>query len=307
MKFKLFFLTILSINCLTNIAYADAELDQENVGSENIQEIAKRSPFSFQTHYDHTGKAKIKNTFEKGNHIVFAEANVEAGGVFYYNECYSEGLRLGLGFEATHIGFESNPYFNQDNFETLSVNLSGFTKRVKNWFWRSQLSANIDTCEWSTNYTSYDILLWGRYTFSNPIGVHIGLWAQTGLNMNYVYPIIGFDWEISKRWKLNLVFPMNMSLQYTINKQWVLALAGRAFDSRYRVHKKISSFKDLVHYQNAGAEFMVMYDSNGMTANVHVGMTLGGRYRIANKNNHHATNYRLDPVGYAGGEIDVSF
>ena len=62
-----------------------------------------------------------------------------------------------------------------------------------------------------------------------------------------------------------------------------------------------------MRYQNVGAEFAVKYENSGITASIHAGSTLGGRYRIANRYNHRARNYHLDPAGYVGGEIDVKF
>ena len=228
-------------------------------GPNRSNRLPKRTPYSFETHFDRVASAKIKNTREKGHHISFAEAEAVAGAVVYYDDVHTEGLRVGIGYTATYVGFEDNPKFDQEHFEMLNINIGGFTKRLDDWFWRAQLSINIDTREWDAPYTNYDLVLWGRYTFCKDIGFHMGFWAQTGMWMDRVYPIFGADWQIDSKWKLNLVYPVNVSLQYALTKKWALAIAGRSFDFRDRVSKKESRYKDLVHYENIGCEFMVLY------------------------------------------------
>lgn len=306
-KKKLCFAAWLILGTMTG--WADMDIDTQDIGSEEIAEPAKHTPFSFNTYIDVIGKSKIEKGYFKGDDIHFAEAEAEGGMIVYHCPAYSEGARLALGYTATYLKWSENPWFDQDHFNTLSLSLTGFSKRLDRWFWRTQLTVNFDANEWSSAYTSYDILLWGRYEYRHDIGIHVGFLAQTGLRLDRVYPIIGFDWQISRACKLNLVYPVNVSLVYTLTPHWTLALAGRNFNSRFRVrHDEIFS-QALVRYTNTGAEFAIRYENQdqNISANIHAGTTLGGKYRVANRNNHHAHNYKLKSAGYVGGEMDVSF
>lgn len=286
---------------------ADVELDTQNVGSENIQQPAKRTPFSFETHIDYVTKAKIDKKGRYGDHIHFAEAQVEAGMVVYYNPTYTEGARIALGFTPTYIKWSKNPWFEQDHFNLVNLSVAAFTKRLDHWFWRTQITANIDTSEWNSRYTSYDWIVWGRYAYNCNLGFHFGFWAETGLHMDRVYPILGFDWQITKKLKLNAVFPVDIALMYSINQKWSIGAAARFFDSRFRVKQKQHSLMPLFRYMNTGAELIAKYETPTTSANIHAGSTLAGYVRVANKNNHHAKHYDIDPAFYVGAEMDVKF
>ncbi|MFI0434987.1 MAG: DUF6268 family outer membrane beta-barrel protein [Parachlamydiaceae bacterium] len=292
---------------ITFSIWADIDIDTQNIGEENINQPAKRTPFSFDTHIDAIGGGEITNGFYKKDKVDYGEAQVEAGMIVYYNPSYTEGGRIAVGFSPTYLNWHGNPWFEQDHFNILSVTLTGFTKRADRWFWRTQLTANFDTDEWSSKYTSYDLILWGRYTFCQNIGFHIGFLAETGMKLDRIYPIIGFDWTISEKWKLNLVFPMNMTLIYSLNPKWSIGAAGRLFNSRFRVNHDQHSHRPLVRYTNLGAELFVQYETKFMTANLHAGSTLWGKFRVADHNNNHARDYDLGPAGYVGAEMEVKF
>lgn len=307
MKSRIFLTCWLALNMLTTLAFADIDIDTQDIGSENIKEPARGTSFYLNTHIDAVGKTQIDKGFFKGDDVHFAEAEGEVGFIYYYCPTYKEGAGLALGYTATYLHWSDNPWFNQDRFDTLSLSFTGFTERLKRWFWRAQFSINIDTDEWTAPYTNYDIMLWGRYEYCQNVGVHVGFLAQTGMRLDRVYPIFGFDWQISRKWKLNLVYPVNVSLDYALTQKWSLSIAGRNFNSRHRVHNNDSHAKALVRYENIGAEFAVKYEDKEVSANIHGGTTLDGRYRVANWHNHHAHTYKLKPSGYIGGEIDVKF
>jgi len=283
------------------------DIDQEDMGSENITEPAKRTPFSFETHLDTVSESKITKGFYKGDKVKYAEAEIEAGMILYYCPTYHEGVRAALGYRVAYLKWDQNPWFDQKHFNIIALSAAGFTERVDHWVCRGQLTVNFDTQKWSPHYTSYDLFLWGRYSYCEHIGVHVGCFAETGLHMDRVSPVIGFDWQFSRRWKVNLIYPFNLSLIYSFSPGWSTGLAGRLFSSRYRVHHQEHSAKPLVRYTNVGAEFILEYEDQRLSANLHAGSTLGGTFRVANRRNRHARNYHLDPSAYLGAEIDVKF
>lgn len=288
-------------------AWADVDVDQQDIGSEQITKPARRTPFSFSSHLDVIAPTKIKKGLYRGYDVHYATAEVEAGMIVYYCPAYTEGIRVAVGYTPTHLKWSECPWFEQERFNTIPVTISGFTKRLDDWFWRAQLSINLDADQWKSEYISYDILLWGRYSYCKNVGIHLGFWAETGLQMDRVYPVIGFDWRISPKWKLSLVYPVDIALEYSLTKTWKLALAGRFFDSRFRVSPEECTPRSLVRYTNFGAEFAIRYDNDYLSANIHVGTTFEGKFRQANRHNHHAHTFDLDSAAYAGGEIDLKF
>lgn len=284
-----------------------AEIEVEDLSSEDIEEPAKQTPFKLDVWTDYMGGAKVRDDYYGGK-LHHAVAIAQMSGVFYYCPAYTEGANAAITYTATRLRWHENPWFDQERFNTVSVAINGFSKRLCNWFWQGQIQANMDMDgSGGFDYMTYDMMLWGRYSYRENIGVHVGLIAQTGMHMDRVYPILGADWQMSRNWKLNLVFPVNVSLEYALNCHWSLALAGRSFDSRHRVGKCEGASKSVFRYENVGAEFAVKYEDRNMTANVHAGSTLGGRLRIANRHNHHSRRYHLDPTGYIGAEVAVKF
>lgn len=305
MKKLLIALTLLTLP--SHLLFADVEVDTQDVSQEKIKQPAKRTPFSFDTHLDVIGQAEINHGFYKDDKIDYAEALAEAGMVFYYNPLYTEGAKVSVGYSATYLHWHNNPWFEQDRFDLVKFTFSGFTQRAKEWFWRTQVSINCDTDDWSSKYTSYDLVLWGRYAFSKNIGLHFGFWGQTGLQLDRIYPILGFDWKISEKWKLNFVYPVNIALNYQWTPRWSIAAAVRFFNSRFRVKHSEHTPKPLVRYTNVGAEIALKYDNDYMSANIHAGSALYGKYRVATHHNCHANTYYLNASYYAGAEVDVKF
>ncbi|WP_068468095.1 hypothetical protein [Candidatus Protochlamydia phocaeensis] len=302
----------ITINVFTLPLWADGDvtINPTDFSSENINQAKppQKTPFSLTTLVDSIGNSKIERGHFKGDNIRFAEASAEVGSVVYYCPAYSEGANIALRYTATYIKWLENPWFDQQHFHTITLSFGGVTKRIDKWFWRTQLSINYDAgSKFDTEYINYDLILWGRYEYCRDIGLHVGFLAQTGMRLDRVYPIIGADWQISRDWKLNLVFPVNVSLEYAITPHWFFVLAGRNFDSRHRVKAHESHHKALIRYENIGAEVAIKYAALGMTANIHAGTTLGGCYRLADRHNHHPNHYYLQPAGYVGGEIDVKF
>lgn len=310
MNFKRSISTFLALATLsTSILSAfDIDIDNSDFSAETISEPEGGGAFHVGAYIDAIQGAEIRNGFYKGDKIHFAEASGEIGMVFYHCPAYAEGAAVAISYTYTQIKWDENPWFNQDHFNTVSLVFSGFSNRLCRWMWKSQVAINMDANQWDLeDYSTYDILLWGRYEYRKDIGVHIGFLAQTGMQMDRVYPILGADWQVSKRWKLNLVYPVNISLDYLVTDNWSFALAGRAFNSRHRVSPRESHPRYVVRYENTGAEFAVKYSQSQLTANVHAGTTLGGRYRIADKNNNHPHTYKLDPSLYVGAEVNMRF
>lgn len=293
----------------TGTVEAQENIYPEDIGAEKINEPtspAPRSPFSFSAFIDGTSKAKINKGFYKDDKFQFAVANVEGSFVYYYNPVYEEAANVSLAYMKSYFGWAENPWFEQTHFDTLTLSFGGITNRVDRWTWRSQVQFNYDGFDKiSASYFNYNLMLWGRYALYQDIGIHMGFFLETGMRMDHIYPILGFDWKISEKWRLSAVFPTDMILEYKYTRNWTFAIAGRTFSNRHRAEPHEN--QNLVRYTNFGLEAMVKYMRYGIVANVHAGVTTGGRLRLANKFNHHPDTLHLDPAGYVGAAIDAKY
>lgn len=289
----------------------NAEFDITDVSSKVITDYTKEDggrPCRLEFTYDYVGKAKFARSHF--HDFTYQEGQAEALCIYYYDPCLVEGATIALAYNRTRLDWAKNPFFDRKNYNTLIVSFGGFSNRVKNWTWLADVSINFDTDYFSTigDYTTYDMLLWGRYTYLCDIGLHLGFIAQTGMKIDRIYPIIGADWEYNENWKFSLVFPVNISALYKINCNWSIALAGRVFDTRHRAEKNANVSRAVWAYRNAGAEVDLNYRySSWLLANVHAGYTFGGKLKVANRHYEHRRNIHYNGAGYVGAEIDASF
>lgn len=306
---RFFSLSLSLFLCSAHIIYGQSDFDEADMSAEPYKEPPHLQAFTFSAFADAIGESKIRNGYFKGDDISFAIAQAQLAYTFYYSKVYSEGANVALSYTATRIQWPNNVWFNQERFNTVSLTIAGFTGRLPKWVWRSQIAANLDLGEGycTGKYLNYDGMLWGRYARCNHMGWHIGFILETGMRMDRVYPIIGLDWLISERWKLNLIFPVNVSLEYLLNQNWTLSLAGRVFNVRHRVNREESHGKHLVRYTNTGIELATKYINHMFVFNIHGGLTLGGDYRIANQHNKHPHHYKFKSAGYFGSALEVKF
>ncbi len=111
------------------------------------------------------------------------------------------------------------------------------------------------------------------------------------------------------RWKINFVYPVNMAAIYTINETWSVSIVGKIWNTRHRVNKNEALPKAILDYRNNGVEVGLNYACGKfLTANVHVGSTLGdGNLQVLNHNgdNIRYNNFKASP--YLGGSLSVKF
>lgn len=284
---------------------ADYSLDDES--AETITENT-RSPFTLKISGDWVAQSKHRNHNYKG-HIEFNHEEIDLDSVVYYDECYEEGVSLGLAYERTFLHWNDNPFFHRKNYDTFSVALTYFTQRLQGWRWIAQGSFNIDAQQWQfSDYTNFNILLWGRYDYCQDLGLHVGFYAEAGMKLDRVWPIFGIDWRIQDHWTLNLIYPLNISLVYACDDSWSLALAGRIFNERHRAGKSGGFYQAVWRYQSLGGEIVLNNNwCQWLKSNIHIGYTFGGKLKVANRDDKHSHRFKFKSAPYVGGELTASF
>lgn len=295
-----------------------AAYDLENMSGETIptseQLEEKQGPFTVQIQGDWIGKSKVNKTGYHGN-ILYAHAEADLTAVVWYNECCKEGVAIGLDYCFTRLKWNDNPFFTRENYPALQLAATYFTERVPSWRWIAHFAFNIDADKWNFNdYAWYDLLLWGRYEYCEDFGLNVGIYAETGLKLDRVLPVLGIDWKINDCWMLNAVFPTNMSLVYTYNETWTFDLAVRIFSDRRRAGNGVPEggtpgyTKAAWRYSNSGLELGANYNlCQWLKANIHAGYTLGGNLKVANRHSHDSHRIKFDSAPYAGASLSVNF
>lgn len=293
-------------------AHLHADVETEDIGPQHTPTPSNEEvggPFTIHVYGDAIGKANVHKCGRLGD-LSFATGQAEFSFIYYYDPCNQEGLNLTLSYQNTYLDWTRNPYFNQEDYSTVSLTLGGFSKRLCDWIWQGQVSINFDNVEhWDfDDYMNYDLVLWGRYEWCDDVGIHIGFLAQTGMRIDRVYPVVGVDWHYSEKLKLSFVFPLDISATYHFSPCWSLALAGRFFDQRHRVgdHQHLS--KGLWSYRSGGGELALNYHlGKRFEANVHAGYNCGGRLKVADRGYHDRRRFKIDGAPYAGADLSLKF
>ncbi len=301
---------ILSLgNLQADIGDDDALYVSESIADETTKPA--KGPFTLEVNGNYIGKAEHQshNNEDFTGNIRYNHEKVQFDAVVYYNQPCEEALALNLGYESTYINWNKNPFFKRKNYDTLTVAGTYITHRLSCWQWIVQGAVNIDADKWSlSEYNTYDMLLWGRYTWNDCIGLHFGVYAETGIKLDRVWPVLGFDWQISKQWLLNAIYPLNISLNYFYNDLWTLNLAVRFFNERHKAGESGGFENAIWRYQNSGAEFALINNwCSWLRTNLHAGYTFGGKLKIADSRAHHNRRFHFKSSPYFGAEITANF
>ncbi|MFQ5728930.1 MAG: hypothetical protein ACE5GN_01030 [Waddliaceae bacterium] len=267
------------------------------------------TPFFGGIDYDCMGEADFEKSSLKHQHLNFHVGRARLGSILWYNSSCEEGVAMSLAYMKTHLEWKENPYFDQENYETVSLSLSGFSDRLPDWLWKADLTASLDTDPGDLEkYLCWDLLLWGRYDYCEDFGLHMGFYAITGMKIDRVYPILGIDWHCWRKLSLNLVFPLDISAMWEFNDNWVAGAALRFFESRHRVGNNENLTRALWDYRTTGAEFTVDYNcTDYIHANFHIGYTLGGKLKIADRDNDDPHHFKFKSSPYIGGELRLGY
>jgi hypothetical protein len=283
-----------------------------NVPSADPSTAPKNRFFTFEGEADWIFKSRFTTPENAGQRIGFSESDIFLSYTQLLNSC--EGVGIGAGYSWTHLDWDQNPFFSEENFPAVTFSVDGFSKRFPSWVWKGSFSVDMQTDEFGDgDYNLYNLTIWGRYGFYNyyvsDLGLNIGFVGRTGLEQTIAWPIVGLDFHIYRDWKINVVYPVNMSLIYSLNDNWSLAFAGRIWNTRRRVSESEVLPKGIFEYRNSGVEFVVNYKyCDYANANFHVGSTVGtGDLKIVDSRNHTIRHNKFREAAYLGGAFDFKF
>jgi len=286
---------------------------------DSIQWIHDQNPdyrcqrfISIEGDYEHIFSSNFRTPGLDGD-IAFGQGGFSVNYTAFLT-CF-EGISAGIGYERTFIDWDENPFFARKRYNDLTFNINGFSKRWRCIDLKAGFGANLDTREMDLgSYTRYHYLGWGRYELccaSLPaIGINLGVVGYAGLKKNQVYPLAGLDFRLlCNRLKVNLVYPVNLSVEYFFSDCFSFEAAGKIWRSRHRLSKSEPVPMGYYEYRNAGIEFGINYQyGEFFSANLHVGGTLGGgNLVVSDSSNRDIQHNKFHAAPYIGGELIARF
>ncbi len=270
----------------------------------------KGRPWHIETSGTWIGKGDLRH-HDGGISLANAFASV------YYSQFLSpqHALSWQVGYTFQRFDFEKNPRFEQKDFHYGLVSLAYITHGVEDWRWvvSGGLTANLQMLdEIGKSLVGYGFV-WGRYVFQLTVGLHIGFFGYVGAQNGYLLPVLGIDWLITDKWKLNAVMPLDLSLDYIFTKEWTASLGWAAFGGPYRFPWRYKGgkegFKDgILQFYSSGVDLSLNYDTlNNVRACVGAGYSFGGWAQIKNSHDRHGKYFKYDGAPYALAELDFTF
>lgn len=208
------------------------------------------------------------------------------------------------------MNWSQNPKFNQTNFEFIQFALTFFSIAVEKWRWISRVEFNFDAAHFSSfrEYGLFSALLWGTYELSPDWHYHVGALGYTGMRGAEVYPVIGLDYSWAKKWMVQALFPINYSIEYSMNKEWRFSLKGKPLKERFRAGKNEPQPKSVFSYSSTGLEFNVHYERFlRLEAEAFIGYNFGGSFYIKDRHGKNSLYTDLQGAPYIGANLNWGF
>ncbi|MDR3624454.1 MAG: hypothetical protein P4L16_04870 [Chlamydiales bacterium] len=306
---KFLYALITATLCLTTDALANETtvVDVTQYGIETLLSdpcgCTLKKPFGILLDGSYIAKAPVCGNHDQ--HIHYADGQVEGLYGVKLSENSAAFVNVGAGFD--RIKWDQNPYFVKEYFPCVNVGISGYTTSVRNWIWMAGINCQYDTnagiVHRFTRASRYGALLWGRYTYDKCLGLHLGVLIFTGIRKTNAYPIIGFDYTLSSKWKINGIFPLNMAVIYSFTDVWSLSFAGRPFIARHRLSSNQPIQNGIFEYRNYGAELSLNFDKCGLFWQLYAGYSFGGTLKTEDSNGNEIAYTRYDGAPYVGANI----
>lgn len=235
-----------------------------------------------------------------GEHLQYAEANLSY--TYNYPICDTTGLSFGAGYTSNWVIWKQNPYFNETQFNYVDFLLGGYTKAIPSFLWSLVGFAYIDTAVLDlANYALYQVILHGKYYVNDCFTFNSGFILELGLDQDMIWPILGIDWNITPKWRLGLVYPLDLALEYKIDPSLSASANARILRTRHRVESYEIKPNAIFEYTNWGMEGELIWRPLiSLCIKGFAGSTTGGDFKVANQYGHHAKHRKLNAAPYGG-------
>lgn len=286
------------------------------------------SPWHFGMEFDE--KNKGLHWHVEGEALYVGEAKITTHGPFegskftsataigslYYSHFLNEtnALSWQLAYNYFMFDWKENPRFSQRNFHYGLASMAWISHGMDDWRWvvSGGLTANLQMLdEFGRSAVGYGFI-WGRYVYNLNVGLHAGLFGYGGANNGRALPILGVDFTLNK-WKLFVIMPLDLSLEYHFSDRWFGSLAMSSLGGPYRFPWRFSGGKGrfengIFEFYSRGLDLTINYNyETTFGARFGAGYNFGGWALIKDEHNRHGRYYKFDGAPYALGELAFTF
>jgi len=265
------------------------------------------SPFAVSGSYVHVSPARFRNSAFEGQELIFRQWEI----AFSYKHPFSPvwGLLFGSGWEGVEVNMQQNPEFEEKIFNYVNGLVGAYTTAFPGWLWKFTVSAFIDVEETPlVDYTLYQTVLWGKYDLCKWIELDFGFIAETGLRRSKVWPILGFVWIPAPKWTISAIYPIDISVNYSITPCLIASGSLRFLRSRHRLKDTEPNPQGIFEYRTTGAEFDLTYAPIPCFSTTgFVGSTGHGDLQVNDRNGKHGVHFKFNGSFYAGISALLAF
>jgi hypothetical protein len=264
-------------------------------------------PFGLSGMYLQVGDAAFRDPDVPKEHLSYTQSNA----AFAYTHACNPywGLIFGSGWVGTELLWKENPFFQEDHFNYVNLSLGAYSSSMPCWTWIMTGSMLIDTAVLDLgNYALYQGVLYGKYELYPCILFDIGCILEVGLNKGKIWPIFGLEWDPCERFSLNLVYPLDVSIEYDLFPWATVGGSIRFLRDRHRVLETEPLPLGIYEYETEGAEFdLTLNPLDCLLLTGFVGRTFPGSLKVTDQRNHCPAYAKFKGAFYAGASAALTF
>lgn len=274
--------------------------------------INKPAPFHLEADYRQVASAKFSTKEVRGDHLRYADGEASAYYSYFLNK---ENALVGqLGYYYNKVDWQNNPFFTGSHYNYGIASLAWVSTALERWRWILAFSNSVDlhTFNWGQSGIYYG-LMWGRYAVRHNIGIHVGWYGWVGVENDYLFPVLGIDYQPTPRWQINAIFPIDASITYFFGHNWGLRAAYANFGRPYRMPHRMHGGKGAYHdgifaINSSGVELDLRYNwSDHLFLLIGGGYNTGGWIQVQNRKGNHKHYDNFDGAPYGVARITGSF
>lgn len=262
--------------------------------------VKDQVPIVLEGYFSPMAQASMKD--DTPGHLNYSDGALAAFYNFYFGK--EHALSFEVGYSQMNLNWKQNPRFNEQHFHTAIFTAAYITTAIENWRYVLMGGAHMQLDHSSTFGVG---TLWGRYNYSDNVGFHVGFTGQGNQFKCYFFPILGFDWRLTKNIFANIVFPLDFSLHFFLSPEWDIAASYRSFGGWYRSFMKADNDQAFTVHGN-GADIGIYYRSTHFEFALYGGPAFGGWIQIKNQHHpRHSEYYKFNWAPFGGAQAKVLF
>ncbi len=241
----------------------------------------------------------------------------DADASLYYSQFINNenSISYEIGYDFLRINWAKNPGFHETQFNYLIGSIGYVSTTLERWIWVINAGFSVDAArlDFAKSGVGHG-MVWGRYQFTSHSKFHLGILGWYGILNGKAFPIFGFEWLFNDRWKANVVYPGNFSLEYSFLDHWMVELAYAFFGGPYyryprRAYQGINGLKDPIFTLfSSGAELNIKFLFEHLFhATLGFGWDFSGWILIKDQNNHNGHYYPYKSAPFIKGDLRFTF